>query len=122
MLVKRFRYPDDILDLEYEPNFAVRGLHYDVEKGLLVKLDSFLQLQLGSVYRGRTKVEADEVLKLYHNRLLPIAYVEGPNMSYRVREPDEHYNPSPCCTGELIPAVLKLIIFFYFALAAQYQL
>lgn len=85
MLVKRFRYPEEILELEYEPNFAVRGLHYDVEKGLLVKLDSFLQLQLGSVYRGRTKVEADEVLKLYHNRLLPIAYVEGPNNSYRVR-------------------------------------
>jgi len=85
MLVKRFRYPEDILDLEYEPNFAVRGLHYDVEKGLLVKLDSFLQLQLGSVYRGRTKVGAEEVLKLYHNRLLPIAYVEGPNNSYRVR-------------------------------------
>lgn len=84
MLVKRFRYPEDILDLEYEPNFAVRGLHYDVEKGLLVKLDSFLQLQLGSVYRGRTKVEADEVLKLYHNRLLPIAYVEGPNSSHVV--------------------------------------
>ncbi|KAH8370225.1 hypothetical protein KR093_002684 [Drosophila rubida] len=83
MLVKRFRYPDDILELEYEPNFAVRGLHYDVEKGLLVKLDSFLQLQLGSVYRGRTKVGADEVLKLYHNRLLPIAYVEGPNSTYR---------------------------------------
>ncbi|XP_017066554.1 5'-nucleotidase domain-containing protein 3 [Drosophila eugracilis] len=83
MLVKRFRYPEDILELEYEPNFAVRGLHYDVEKGLLVKLDSFLQLQLGSVYRGRTKVEAEEVLKLYHNRLLPIAYVEGPNNSYR---------------------------------------
>ncbi|SPP74168.1 5'-nucleotidase domain-containing protein 3 [Drosophila guanche] len=83
MLVKRFRYPEEILDLEYEPNFAVRGLHYDVEKGLLVKLDSFLQLQLGSVYRGRTKVGADEVLNLYHNRLLPIAYVEGPNNSYR---------------------------------------
>ncbi|KAH8236184.1 hypothetical protein KR026_003237 [Drosophila bipectinata] len=83
MLVKRFRYPEEILELDYEPNFAVRGLHYDVEKGLLVKLDSFLQLQLGSVYRGRTKVEADEVLKLYHNRLLPIAYVEGPNNSYR---------------------------------------
>ncbi|XP_032590023.1 5'-nucleotidase domain-containing protein 3 isoform X2 [Drosophila grimshawi] len=83
MLVKRFRYPEEILDLEYEPNFAVRGLHYDVEKGLLVKLDSFLQLQLGSVYRGRTKVGAEEVLNLYHNRLLPIAYVEGPNSGHR---------------------------------------
>lgn len=120
MLVKRFRYPDDILDLEYEPNFAVRGLHYDVEKGLLVKLDSFLQLQLGSVYRGRTKVEADEVLKLYHNRLLPIAYVEGPNMSYRVREPDE---PAVFIIILLPPALeIMLILLFSFILAAQYQL
>ncbi|XP_030378667.1 5'-nucleotidase domain-containing protein 3 isoform X2 [Scaptodrosophila lebanonensis] len=83
MLVKRFKYPDEILELDYDPTFAVRGLHYDVEKGLLVKLDSFLQLQLGSVYRGRTKVPEEEVLKLYHNRLLPIAYVEGPNNTYR---------------------------------------
>lgn len=110
VLVKRFRYPDEILELEYESNFAVRGLHYDVEKGLLVKLDSFLQLQLGSVYRGRTKVDADEVLKLYHNRLLPIAYVEGPNSSHQVRQ----------LLAELKPIKLKLSFFSY--LTAQYKL
>lgn len=71
------QYPAAIAELEYIPGFAVRGLHYDIEKGLLLKLDSFLQVQFGSVYRGRTKVPDHEVLKLYKNRILPIAYVEG---------------------------------------------
>lgn len=70
--------------MEYIPGFAVRGLHYDIEKGLLLKLDSFLQIQLGSVYRGRTKVPDHEVLKLYKNRILPIAYVEGTSKNYQV--------------------------------------
>lgn len=59
------------------PNFAIRGLHYDIEKGLLLKLDSFLQIQLGSVYRGLTRVPDTEVLRLYKNRIVPIGYVEG---------------------------------------------
>lgn len=50
---------------------------YDIEKGLLLKLDSFLQIQLGTVYRGLTRVPDDEVLKLYRNRIIPVKYVEG---------------------------------------------
>lgn len=79
-----FQYPADILDLEYKPNFAVRGLHYDIEKGLLLKLDSFLQIQFGAVYRGLTPVSMDEVLKLYKNRIIPIAYVEGDTRAHKV--------------------------------------
>lgn len=63
--------------LEYKPGFAVRGLHYDIEKGVLLKLDSFLQIQFGSVYRGLSALSTEEVLKLYKNRIIPIAYVEG---------------------------------------------
>lgn len=54
------------------PGFAIRGLHYDIEKGLLLKLDSFLQIQLGSVYRGLTPVNDAEVLRLYRNRVIPL--------------------------------------------------
>ena len=64
--------------MEYREGFAVRGLHYDIEKGLLLKLDSFLQIQLGTVYRGLHPVPDDEVLRLYKNRIIPIAYVEAP--------------------------------------------
>lgn len=42
-----------------------------------MKLDSFLQIQLGTVYRGLTPVPDEEVLRLYKNRIIPIAYVEG---------------------------------------------
>ncbi|XP_046383432.1 5'-nucleotidase domain-containing protein 3 isoform X2 [Ischnura elegans] len=76
-LVKKHKYPADILSLDYIPGFTVRGLHYDIEKGLLLKLDSFLQIQFGSVYRGLSPVSDNEVLKLYKNRIVPISYVEA---------------------------------------------
>lgn len=63
--------------MEYRPGFAVRGLHYDIEKGVLLKLDSFLQIQFGTVYKGLKALSNDEVLSLYKNRIIPIAYVEG---------------------------------------------
>lgn len=67
-----FQYPEAIKSLEYMPGFAIRGLHYDIEKGLLLKLDSFLQIQLGSVYRGLSRVSDSEVLRLYRSRTVPI--------------------------------------------------
>ncbi|XP_015601023.1 5'-nucleotidase domain-containing protein 3 isoform X3 [Cephus cinctus] len=79
MLIKKYKYPEGIGNLEYREGFAVRGLHYDIEKGLLLKLDSFLQIQLGTVYRGLHPVPNDEVLRLYKNRIIPIAYVEAPH-------------------------------------------
>lgn len=77
MLIDKYKYPAAIRDLDYKPGFAVRGLHYDIEKGILLKLDSFLQIQFGAVYRGLTQVSDEEVLNLYKNRIIPIAYVEG---------------------------------------------
>jgi hypothetical protein len=55
----------------YDPHFAVRGLHYDVEKGLFLKVDSSHQIQLGTVYRGRQRLEDQEVLAMYKKRHLP---------------------------------------------------
>ncbi|KAF7994386.1 hypothetical protein HCN44_003858 [Aphidius gifuensis] len=77
MLIKKYKYPEGIAELEYRDDFAVRGLHYDIEKGLLLKLDSFLQIQLGTVYRGLHPVPNEEVLRTYKNRIIPIAYVES---------------------------------------------
>jgi hypothetical protein len=80
-----FQYPAEIAQLEYKPGFAVRGLHYDIEKGVLLKLDSFLQIQFGSVYKGLTPLSTEEVLKHYKNRIIPIAYVEGHTKNASVR-------------------------------------
>lgn len=76
-LINIFKYPREIEQLKYISGFAVRGLHYDIEKGLLLKLDSFLQIQFGTVYRGLTSVDDEEVLRMYKNRIIPISYVEG---------------------------------------------
>ena len=70
--------------MEYISDFAIRGLHYDIQKGVLLKLDSFLQIQFGSVYRGLTPLSTEEVLDLYKNRIIPIAYVEGDLKSEKV--------------------------------------
>lgn len=70
--------------MPYLPHFAIRGLHYDIEKGLLMKLDSFLQIQLGTVYRGLSRVSDEEVLRLYKNKTVPIAYVESPGKNSQV--------------------------------------
>jgi len=76
-LVKKYGYPEGVAKLIYDPLFAIRGLHYDVEKGLLLKVDSFHQIQLGTVHRGREKVDDENVLKLYKRRHLPVNYLES---------------------------------------------
>lgn len=75
-MILLLQYPQGIAELEYKPGFAIRGLHYDIEKGLLMKIDSFLQIQLGTVYRGLSPVSDEEVLRLYKNKTIPLAYVE----------------------------------------------
>ncbi|XP_063150317.1 5'-nucleotidase domain-containing protein 2-like isoform X2 [Candoia aspera] len=65
ILVEQYKYPKGILKYEYRPNFAIRGLHYDIAKGLLMKIDAFHYIQLGTVYRGLKPVPDDEVLEMY---------------------------------------------------------
>ncbi|XP_065223203.1 5'-nucleotidase domain-containing protein 3 isoform X2 [Planococcus citri] len=76
LLVNKYKYPVGISELEYDPSFAVRGLHYDIEKGILMKLDSFLQIELRCVYKGLTKIPENEVLKLYKSRKVPIKFID----------------------------------------------
>ncbi|XP_064615785.1 5'-nucleotidase domain-containing protein 3-like [Liolophura sinensis] len=71
-LIKQYRYPEEILHKKYDPNFAVRGLHFDVRKGLLMKLDSFHNIQLGTVYRGYQPVTDEEVKALYEGTHVPL--------------------------------------------------
>ncbi|KAK6167228.1 hypothetical protein SNE40_021312 [Patella caerulea] len=65
-LIEKYKYPENILKLKYNPDWAIRGLHYDVRKGLLMKLDSFHNIQLGTVYRGLKSVSDREVKSLYN--------------------------------------------------------
>lgn len=52
LLINEHRYPAEIRKYEYDPNFAIRGLHYDVQRAVLMKIDAFHYIQLGTVYRA----------------------------------------------------------------------
>ncbi|KAG9340318.1 hypothetical protein JZ751_021765 [Albula glossodonta] len=79
-------YPQGIKSYDYIPNFAARGLHYDIQKGLLMKIDAFHYIQLGTVYRGLRPVPDEEVMELYggthHVPLHQVSgfYGKGPKM------------------------------------------
>uniref|UniRef100_A0A8C7Q3I9 5'-nucleotidase domain containing 2 n=1 Tax=Oncorhynchus mykiss TaxID=8022 RepID=A0A8C7Q3I9_ONCMY len=74
-LVKHYK---GISKYDYIPNFATRGLHYDIQKGLLMKIDAFHYIQLGTVYRGLNPVPDEEVLELYGGtNHVPLEEVSG---------------------------------------------
>ncbi|XP_007506407.1 5'-nucleotidase domain-containing protein 2-like isoform X2 [Monodelphis domestica] len=78
ILVEQYKYPEGIQKYDYLPNFAIRGLHYDIPKGLLMKIDAFHYIQLGTVYRGLKPVPDEEVTELYQGtHHIPLHQVSG---------------------------------------------
>ncbi|XP_039626165.1 5'-nucleotidase domain-containing protein 2-like isoform X1 [Polypterus senegalus] len=65
ILVEQYKYPRGIRSYEYIPNFAIRGLHYDIKKSLLMKIDAFHYVQPGTAYRGLQPVADEEVIEMY---------------------------------------------------------
>ncbi|MEE6480098.1 hypothetical protein FKM82_012460 [Ascaphus truei] len=72
LLINEHRYPTELRKYEYDPNFAIRGLHYDVHKALLMKIDAFHYIQLGTVYRGLSVVPDSEVIAMYEGSHVPL--------------------------------------------------
>ncbi|XP_061750240.1 5'-nucleotidase domain-containing protein 3 [Nerophis ophidion] len=72
ILITKHRYPEGLRNYEYIPNFAVRGLHYDVQKALLMKIDAFHYIQQGTVYRGLHPVPHEEVIAMYEGCHVPL--------------------------------------------------
>ncbi|ORZ13673.1 5' nucleotidase family-domain-containing protein [Absidia repens] len=66
ILVDMLRYPKQIKDFQYDPNFAIRGLHYDYNNGWLMKIDNMSNIQLNTVYVGREPISnRNEVIDLH---------------------------------------------------------
>jgi len=91
-LVEECGYPQELLTKQYSPIFGIRGLHYDVEKGLFLKVDGFHQIQLGTVYRGSEKLSDDVVLQKYKKRHIPL-----------------HYFDSNIKAGNINPKIVKMV-------------
>ncbi|CAD5113891.1 DgyrCDS3051 [Dimorphilus gyrociliatus] len=64
-LVHIQKYPSELLKTKFDPTFAVRGLHCDVQHGLLLKIDAFHDIQKGCVYRGLQPLSQDDIIDLY---------------------------------------------------------
>jgi len=82
-LVKKCGYPEEVSKIVYDPNFAIRGLHYDVENGLFLKVDNAHLIQFGTVYRGKERLSNEEVLQTYQRRQLPVSALEGTSLGAR---------------------------------------
>ena len=62
-LIKECGYPLEIDDYKYDSTFVIRGLHFDMKNGYLMKISSMNRVQLGSVFRGYRKISNEEVLE-----------------------------------------------------------
>ncbi|XP_043943783.1 5'-nucleotidase domain-containing protein 3 isoform X2 [Protopterus annectens] len=72
LLIDEHRYPEELRQYEYIPDFAIRGLHYDVHRTLLMKIDAFHYIQLGTVYRGLHAIPDEEVIAMYEGSHVPL--------------------------------------------------
>lgn len=65
VLTKEHGYPDCILDIKLEPQFAIRGLVLDTELGNVLKMDKFRYVSLA--YHGLQPLESSVRAKLYNS-------------------------------------------------------
>uniref|UniRef100_A0A914XAW7 Zinc finger protein 593 homolog n=1 Tax=Plectus sambesii TaxID=2011161 RepID=A0A914XAW7_9BILA len=82
-LITYFKYPEQLRNIPYDITWAVRGLHFDAKKCVLLKLDAFSQIQKGTVYRGKVALPDEMVRKMY----------KGFSVSYDQIDPMYNLNP-----------------------------
>ncbi|KAI7870738.1 HAD-superfamily hydrolase [Spinellus fusiger] len=77
IMVDVLRYPKQIKDFHFDPSFAIRGLHYDMNKGWLMKIDNMANIQLSTVYAGREQVhDVEEVIRLHQGTHISPSYLK----------------------------------------------
>jgi len=96
-MVDELKYPDVVREFVYDPVAVIRGLHYDIENGILMKLDNSARIQLGTVFRGHEQLSDSEVLRIYSKRHLPVSRVE----SKMVQLADQFAKPMMCLLADL---------------------
>lgn len=63
ILHQKYKYPKSLLDQPYIPDFCIRGLHFDVKLGLIMKIDERHIVQLDTVYRGHKHLGRETALQ-----------------------------------------------------------
>jgi len=80
-LVNELQYPEEMLNFQYDPDLTIRGLHYDITNGLLIKVNAVLQIQSDAVFRGRQQLREEEVGKIYPAKRLTLDQLD-PNPTH----------------------------------------
>ncbi|EGC28492.1 hypothetical protein DICPUDRAFT_160087 [Dictyostelium purpureum] len=75
-LVDEQNYPAELKNLKYD-SFAIRGLHFDMNHGLLMKLDFLNNIQPGAIYHGRKSLTKEQVIEKYGSMQLKKYYCEN---------------------------------------------
>lgn len=65
-LVKVHGYPEEILTIDYDPQFVVRGLAVDKRLGNILKMNG--HNYVGRAYHGRRPLSKEERIELYRNQ------------------------------------------------------
>ncbi|KAL3682481.1 hypothetical protein R1sor_000503 [Riccia sorocarpa] len=77
-LVKEYRYPESCLKFKYDPQFPIRGLYYDRQRGNLLKLDFFHSVEPHGCFFGRRRLSRAEIEKQYGGKHISVSDI--PNM------------------------------------------
>jgi len=103
-LVQEFQYPEELLQCHYDPQLTIRGLHYDVHKGLLIKVNSMLQIQSDVVFKGKRKLTEWEVSRVYPSRKLTLDKIEPDSSGHAeyVQLVDNFAKPVMCLLSDVI--------------------
>lgn len=95
-LIKDFKYPKEVGDLQFEDGLVIRGLVIDKKRGNLIKLDTHKYVEVA--YHGLKQIPRDERKRLYNL----------PGESYRPSSADYAYLDTLFCLPEAC-LYLKLV-------------
>ncbi|SPQ93953.1 5'-nucleotidase domain-containing protein [Plasmodiophora brassicae] len=73
-LVDKMGYPPALKSNKFDPDFVIKGLHFDRTTGYLIKLDQFGEFQKDTIMLGREPVPTEIVAKVYEGRRMPRDY------------------------------------------------
>lgn len=64
-IVSKMGFPAHILERQFDPKFAVRGLHFDTNTGYMFKVDQFGKINPESAWHGRQLVPTADLIREY---------------------------------------------------------
>ncbi|KAI9481094.1 MAG: HAD-superfamily hydrolase [Benjaminiella poitrasii] len=78
IMVDVFKYPKQIKDFKFDPNFAIRGLHYDFNNGWLMKIDNMANIQLNTVHLGREPIkDQSKIIEIHKGQHISPDYLQN---------------------------------------------